>query len=151
MTTNQPFSLLRAIPIVALWFCFGCGQQSGPPLAKVSGTVTLDGQPVQSAGLEFIADAGGVAYGKTDASGHYYMSFGNSRTGALVGKNLVRITSNDKVVIGDKKYESTEVFPKKYNTNSEQFVEVAKGSNTFDFKCESGDFKPRREVSLGGN
>jgi hypothetical protein len=129
----------------------GCGSQDGPQLGRVSGTVTLDGIPVQGAGLEFIAEAGGVAYGKTDASGNYYMSFGTSRTGAVVGKNRVRLTASDKVTIGDKKFESTEVFPPKYNRDSEQFVEVARGGNTIDFKCESGEFKPRQTVSRGGN
>ena len=121
------------------------------PAWRVSGTVILDGVPVQGAGLEFIGEAGGVAYGKTDASGNYYMSFGTSRTGAVVGKNRVRITANDKVTIGNKKYESTEVFPPKYNRDSEQFVEVARGGNTIDFKCESGTFMPRQVVSRGGN
>ena len=129
----------------------GCSQEGGFKLAKVSGMVTLDGQPVEGAGLEFIADAGGVAYGKTDSSGHYYMSFGNSRTGAIVGKNRVRITAGDKVTVGDKKFESTEVFPKKYNADSEQFVDVAAGSNTIDFKCESGGFKSKQTISTGGN
>jgi hypothetical protein len=129
----------------------GCTQQSGPPLAKVFGTVTLDGQPVQNAGLEFIAEAGGVAYGKTDASGRYQMSFGASRTGAIIGKNRVRITAGDKVTVGDKKYESMEVFPKKYNTDSEQLVEVVRGSNRLDFTCQSGNFQPRQSISRGGN
>ena len=129
----------------------GCSQQSGPPLTPVSGVVTLDGQPVGGAGLEFIADAGGVAYGKTDEAGRYYMSFGSSRTGAILGRNLVRITAGDKVTVGGKKYESTEIFPRKYNVESEQFVEVAKGNNQFDFQCESGGLKPRQEISRGGN
>jgi hypothetical protein len=130
----------------------GCAPQGGLKLGKVSGSVKLDGMPVEGAGLEFISDAGGVAYGRTDSSGRYYMSFGSSRTGAVVGKNLVRITSSDKIVVGGKKYESTEVFPKRYNVNSEQFVEVAKGSNTFDFNCESGGTKPAQvTVSRGGN
>jgi hypothetical protein len=143
---------MRTLSILILSIvCLGCGSQDTPPLGRVSGTVTLDGAPVQGAGLEFIADAGGVAYGKTDASGNYYMSFGTSRTGAVVGKNRVRITSNDKVTVGGKKYESTELFPPKYNRDSEQFVEVDAGSNTFDFKCESGTFKPKQVVSQGGN
>ena len=132
-------------------FLVGCSQEGGFKLAKVSGVVTLDGQPVAGAGLEFIADAGGVAYGKTDSSGRYYMSFGNSRTGAIVGKNLVRITAGDRVTVGDKKYESTEVFPKKYNAETEQYVDVAAGSNTIDFKCESGGLVPKQSVSRGGN
>jgi hypothetical protein len=142
---------LRHVALAALVFLCGCTDSGGPPLAPVSGLVTLDGQPVQGAGLEFIADAGGVAYGKTDDAGRYYMSFGNDRTGAIVGKNLVRITAGDKVTVGGKKFESTEVFPRKYNVDSEQYVEVAKGSNSIDFKCESAGFKPRQEVSRGGN
>lgn len=113
--------------------------------------MTLDGKPVAGAGLEFIADAGGVAYGKTDAAGQYFMSFGASRTGAIVGKNRVRITAGDKVTVGDKKYESTEVFPKKYNVDSEQYVEVASGANRFDFACQSGGFSQRQATSRGGN
>jgi hypothetical protein len=107
--------------------------------------------PVEGAGLEFIADAGGVAYGRTDASGNYYMSFGTSRTGAIVGKNLVRITAGDKVTVGSKKYESKEIFPKKYNTESQQFVEVAAGSNTIDFNCESAGAIASQPLSRGGN
>lgn len=129
----------------------GCSSGGGPALGKVSGVVTLDGKPVEGAGLEFISDGGGVAYGKTDSAGRYYMSFGSSRTGAVVGKNQVRITASDKVTVGDKKYESTEIFPKKYNKESEQFVEVTRGSNRFDFNCESGGFQPRQAVSKGGN
>jgi hypothetical protein len=150
MQSTNSFHILASF---AVFFSLlpGCTQQSGPPLAKVSGTVTLDGQPVENAGLEFIAEVGGVAYGKTDASGRYQMSFGASRTGAIVGKNRVRITAGDKITIGDKKYESTEVFPKKYNADSEQFVEVVRGSNRLDFTCQSGNFQPRQSISRGGN
>jgi hypothetical protein len=130
----------------------GCSEEGGFKLARVSGTVTLDGAAVEGAGLEFVADAGGVSYGRTDASGHYYMSFGASKTGAIVGKNQVRITAGDKVAVGGKKYESTEVFPRKYNKESELLVDVAPGSNTFDFKCESAGLKPAQvSASRGGN
>src|SRR5262245_11230177 len=107
------------VPALIAAVLTGCSQAGGFKLAKVSGVVTLAGQPVEGAGLELVADAGGVAYGRTDTSGHYYMSFGNSRTGAIVGKNQVRISAGDKVIVGGKKYESTEVFPKKYNKESE--------------------------------
>lgn len=142
----------NAILRLLILLCVGCSSEGGFQLAKVSGTVTLDGQPVGGAGLEFVAAAGGVAYGRTDASGRYYMSFGNSRTGAIVGKNQVRITAGDNVTVGDKKYASTEVFPKNYNKESELLVEVAKGSNTIDFKCESAGYKPTSVTpSRGGN
>jgi hypothetical protein len=138
--------------ILLLALLSGCSQQGRLPLAPVSGVVTLDGVPVENASLEFIADRGGVAYGKTDASGRYTMYFGASSTGAILGKNLVRISSGDKVTVGSKKYESTEIFPKKYHGESQQYVEVVKGSNRFDFACESGGFAPRQvSSSRGGN
>jgi len=135
------------LQVVAL----GCTQQTGPKLAKASGTVKLDGVPVEGAGLEFIADAGGVAYGRTAASGHYYMSFGSSRTGAIVGRSQVRIIAGDKVTVGDKKFDSKEIFPKNYNVNSELFVDVGAGSNHFDFNCESGGLKDVSTARRGGN
>ena len=152
LRSKPSFSSFPSVAIcLLLVFCVGCSQQGGVVLAPVSGVVKLDGVPVEGAGLEFIADAGGVSYGRTDASGNYYMSFGSSRTGALVGRNVVRITAGDKVTVGNKKYESTEVFPKKYNTDSELVVEVARGSNRFDFDCQSAGHTPRQAVSRGGN
>jgi len=132
--------------------CLGCGQQEGPTLAEVSGVVTLDGQPVEGAGLQFAMEGpgGAVAYGRTDENGRYQMHFGQNRTGAVIGKNRVRITSDDRVTVGGKKFTSTEVFPPKYNANSEQFVEVVEGSNEFNFACESGKFRPSQTVSTGG-
>ena len=79
------------------------------------------------------------------------MSFGSSRTGAIVGRNLVRITAGDKVTVGDKKFESKEIFPKKYNVSSELVADVASGSNRFDFNCESGGFTGQSTASRGGN
>jgi hypothetical protein len=147
--SSSSFPPIAVCFLFALWV--GCFGQSGPPLGKVNGTVKLDGVPVEGAGLEFVADAGGVSYGRTDASGNYYLSFGSSRTGALVGRNVVRITASDRVTVGTKKYESTEIFPKKYNTNSELVVEVARGSNRFDFDCKSSGVTPRQTISSGGN
>jgi len=141
----------RIALIVLCALALGCSQNTGPKLAKVTGTVTLDGVPVEGAGLEFIAEAGGVAYGRSGAAGSYYMSFGSSRTGAIVGRNQVRITAGDKVTVGDKKFESKEIFPKKYNASSELFVDVAAGSNRFDFNCESAGFVGKSTASRGGN
>ena len=41
-----------AIPLVLIALVVGCSQEGGFKLAKVSGSVTLDGQPVAGAGLE---------------------------------------------------------------------------------------------------
>jgi hypothetical protein len=63
--------------------------------------------PTGGRGPEVIADAGGVAYGKTDTSGRYSMSFSSDRTGHR-RRNLVRIMG-DKVSVGGKT--KSTVFP----------------------------------------
>ena len=133
--------------LCVLWA--GCGE--GLPLAPVAGVVTLDGQPVKGALLEFIPQqpGGSTSYGTTDEDGRYRMYFGTSETGAFIGKSLVRITSDDRISVGGKTL-SGEVFPSKYNASSQQFVEVVKGSNEFNFKCESDPNAKRRPVVSGG-
>jgi len=63
----------------------------------------------------------------------------------------VRITAGDKITVGDKKFESKEVFPKKYNISSELYVDVVAGSNRFDFNCDSRGFTGQSTASRGGN
>ena len=145
-----PFALSAVTPALWMMLCTGCGGD-GLNLAPVSGTVTLDGKPVKGASLEFIPQApgGSVAYGTTDENGYYSMYFGSSGTGAVIGRSLVRITSDDVVSIAGKNYERMEVFPQKYNVNSELFVDVVSGSNKFDFPCESGGKQPKPTVGAG--
>jgi hypothetical protein len=135
-----------------LWTILGTGCGSdGLNLAPVNGTVTLDGKPVKGASVEFIPQApgGSVAYGTTDENGNYSMYFGSSGTGAVVGRSLVRITSDDQVSVGGTSYARKEVFPQKYNANSELFVDVVSGSNKFDFPCESGGKQPKPTGGAG--
>lgn len=123
----------------------GCTGKGNPTLGRVSGVVTLDGKPVKGAVLEFIPQESGksVAWGSTNENGQYEMAFGQNRKGAFLGRTLVRITSDDHVSIDGQEYLSTEVFPPKYHVKSEQFIDIKEGKNEFDFKCESGAFKPR--------
>jgi hypothetical protein len=133
---------------VFVLLCVGCGADKGPKLASVTGTVTLDGLPVKGAVLEFVPQETGksTAFGSTDESGFYEMQFGQSREGAFLGRTKVRIRSDDQVSVGGTNYRSTEVFPARYNERSELFVDVVDGDNEFDFKCESGNFKPRQRA-----
>ena len=141
---NTAFATTAALAVSLL--CAGCGRTEGQPLAEVTGVVTIDGKPVKGALLEFIPQepGGAVAYGKSDDSGRYTMFFGQNRRGAVLGRSMVRITSDDRVSVDGKEYERKELFPPKYNAMSEQFVEVKSGKNEFDFNCEAGDLKPQQ-------
>jgi len=76
----------------------GCGSSDGYDLVPVSGTVTLDGQPLAGATISF-QPAGGTAIGPssgavTDSSGKYELktSEAESRPGAVVGSHQVQVT-----------------------------------------------------------
>jgi hypothetical protein len=158
MSRQCPLEECRPVARGAVGLCVfvllfgGCGADKGPKLASVSGTVTLDGLPVQGAVLEFVPQEAGksTAFGATDENGFYEMQFGQSRHGAFLGRTKVRIRSDDQVFVGGENYSNTEVFPPRYNDRSELFVDVADGENEFDFPCESGNFK-RRQRSLSAS
>ena len=68
----------------------GCG--GGLDLIPVSGTVTLDGQPVDGAAVVFVPVAGGpAASGSTDAGGKFRLTTVN-QPGAVPGEYNVTVT-----------------------------------------------------------
>ncbi|QDS86547.1 hypothetical protein EC9_07130 [Rosistilla ulvae] len=119
---------------------FGCGPSGLPPLGTVHGTVTIDGQPVEGASIEFTPENGRPSVGETDADGNYNMMFTYDADGALVGEHTVRITTARQGVISEGDGPSIEArperLPAKYNEASELTVDVVAGDNTFDFDLE---------------
>jgi len=71
----------------------GCGSK----LHQVSGTVTLDGAPVEGAAVTFMSDDGKKVYaGLTDASGKYTL-YAGEKPGATAGAYKVLVTKPKKV------------------------------------------------------
>ncbi|WP_231753254.1 carboxypeptidase-like regulatory domain-containing protein [Rosistilla carotiformis] len=104
----------------------------------MTGTVTLDGQPLADAVVSFQSkDAGRVASGATDAAGNYTIYLLNDIEGAPVGTNQVMIVTakpGDDAIPGSAK---PEVLPAKYNAESELSADVQPGDNQFDFELTS--------------
>ncbi len=122
------FVLLGIIPL-------GCGGASGPPLGKVSGTITLDGQPLAGASVSFSPmDGGRSSTGVTDSSGHYSLEYSLDKSGALVGEHEVRIHSAE--FTGEAAKDP--VVPERYNSKSELKGTVDKSGSTLDFELTSG-------------
>ncbi len=137
----------------------GCGE-SGPPLGKVTGTVTLDGKPMPKIMVVFVPKDGGQTSTATTKSDGTYELLGASSKGALIGLHKVSLTTvreaeaagpdfsqlpsdhPDYAKQGDpsqykKAAQFKELIPEKYNTKSELVEEVKAGSNTINFELTS--------------
>jgi hypothetical protein len=81
--------LAGAVGVAAILCATGCG---GPDIdtVKVTGKVTVAGQPVKDIIVSLLPDAGGpVSRGITDASGNFTLSTLSSGDGAIPGKYKV--------------------------------------------------------------
>ena len=105
-------------------------------LARVQGTVTLDGQPLPDAFVVFAPTTKGTtSYGRTGSGGTYEMMFTDHEKGAWIGENLVRINTGDVSAPGGTA--PKERVPRIYNRETTLKVDVQPGSNTFDFDLKS--------------
>ena len=133
--------ILCWMPMVALLLALvsGCGD-SGPSLNSVEGTVTLDGQPLAKAIVNFepAGEAGERSSydGQTDESGHYVLHATASQKGAEPGDYTVHITL-PKLASDDPNAKTAPKLPAKYNTQSELKATVKEGKNTFDWPLKS--------------
>lgn len=121
--------------------CVGCAQ-SGPDIASVEGTVTMDGQPLADVTVVFIPENGRPAGATTDAQGKYVLTFTEGRTGAIPGKNKVTISSlrdSGEGPDGKPIPARPETIPMKYNSQTTLEFNVEPGKkNIADFNLESG-------------
>ncbi|GAA4440172.1 carboxypeptidase regulatory-like domain-containing protein [Bremerella cremea] len=113
----------------------GCQKHSGPELATVTGTVTLDGKPLKDATLHFQPTSGRPSYGKTDDNGKYNMGYSLERQGVALGKHKVII----RTVVEDKygKILRKEMLPKNYHDQTVLNAKVEDKANVIDFALES--------------
>ena len=126
--------------MMALMLQVGCGP-SGPDIARVQGTVTMDGKPLPNAIIMFVPVGGRPSVSETDANGKYVLEFSGGRKGAIPGINRVEINTGRLAYENDgKNYPAVkESVPVQYNrlTTLEFNVEAGK-NNTADFALKSG-------------
>ena len=126
----------------------GCGSGSDQPeLGLVTGTVTLDGNPLSGVAVTFVPDEGRPAMGKTDDAGKYELTYIRDTPGCKVGHNKVQIgnteESEDEAEQEGDDYvqkptkSGPATIPARYNTQTELQAEVKPGENTFDFSLTS--------------
>jgi hypothetical protein len=122
----------------------GCSA-SGPPRAAVSGTVKLNGQPVEEGSIQFIPIEGtrGPGVGSIIKNGQYQIP---QATGVIVGKNRVELRAIKKTgkkiqdptkpqgVLVD---QSGQAFPAEYNDDSTLVRDIKADDNIFNFDIEA--------------
>lgn len=150
MTNGGPIAVVLSLLSLSMW---GCGPSSDQPeLGLVTGTVTLDGEPLQRVAVVFSPDNGRPARGRTDLSGKYELTYIHDTMGTKVGHNRVEIAPSEE----DEQEEEEQAtagetistakppamrekpkVPARYNTKSILEADVKPGKNVFDFKLES--------------
>ena len=129
MTTIRQ-SAWVSILLVCTVGALGCGGADHPPLGYVTGTVTLNSEPLVGVIVLFKPDDGRAATGVTDGKGFYKLEYAYGVKGAKVGPSNVSF----EWPLG---FSGTKPLPEKYTTKSELKVEVKSGRSTVDFKLES--------------
>ncbi|QDT52004.1 hypothetical protein Pan44_00100 [Caulifigura coniformis] len=137
MSVRWGKQLIAAAGLVVAALLSGCGPAEG--LASVVGRVTLDGEPLPNAYVQFICSGenAGTSSGRTDSSGDYYLMFSRSKKGARIGPSKVVITTFDLDGTQGGVKRIPEKVPAKYNVKTELTAEVKPGDNTFDFELKS--------------
>ena len=127
--------VLRAsnFALVMLFFVVGCGGPEHPEVGRVSGVVTLDGQPLAEATVMFQPTNGRASIATTDSAGKYALTYLDGVPGALLGTHKVIIRTEIPGEDGQPPI-AKEKLPKKYHEQTELTAEVGPGTNTFNFE-----------------
>lgn len=142
----RPAAIASMIAIAAVLTIVGCSSRPAdePPLGRVRGKVTMDGQPLAGVDVVFVPKTGRPSMATTDANGRYDMWYINRTMGAKVGPHNVFIRPTDMPPemapdgsSGGAPAAPRPRIPAKYNKRSTLTAEVKAGKNTIDFALES--------------
>lgn len=122
--------------LLMIVFMQGCGDSTRPAVGKVSGTVTLDGQPLPNATVQFQPETGRPSAGITDAAGKYSLSYSPGVEGAAIGHHKVIIRTEVPGADGEPPRQK-ELLPAKYHNESELTADVVAGDHVQDFNLNS--------------
>ena len=121
-------------PVLCLLLA-GCDSQNS--LARVTGTVTLNGHPLEGAIVQFqpVADGGSPSAAKTDSKGQYELMYTFTKPGVIPGEHIVTIRSASAYYseVCDQA-ETQECVPPEYNSQTQLKRIVEPGRNTIDFE-----------------
>jgi hypothetical protein len=122
----------------------GCGR-GGLNLAEVDGVVTLDGEALPHATVQFHPQVRGTegarpSLAATNSNGEYKLQYSITRSGVLPGRHKVTISTfstPDEDANGNLIPGTPETVPDAYNTRSTLTADVPPEGGTFDFELTS--------------
>jgi hypothetical protein len=151
-------AVIAALSLGLLLLALGCSGRPKNVARRVTGKVTLGGQPLAKALVTFSpTDKGSPSFGVTDDAGVYTLTWAQKRgakiEGAQIGEHVVLITT-----MGEGDPDATppiaaspEKVPYKYRQEGGvPKVTVKKGSNTIDIALDPGPVEPPQPKTKGG-
>ncbi|WP_437222196.1 carboxypeptidase-like regulatory domain-containing protein [Planctomicrobium sp. SH661] len=131
---------LCMVIVTGVAMTLGCGSNADiPELGRVSGTVTLDGQPLPEATVSFNpVENGRSSMATTDSQGHYELSYTLESKGALIGQYNVHVSTFQQG--GDDPGDPPgvpEKVPQKYNKPGLLVKDVLAGTNVINIELTS--------------
>lgn len=142
-------SVVAAVAILAALIAVvaGCGRGESN-VARVSGTVTLGGEPLADAVVTFQPTGGPPSRGITDTAGKYSLRYTREIMGARIGPHVVSITTlrPANADADPPRPAVPERVPWNFSgDDSELRADVAAGANTIDFPLATGPVdRPRQ-------
>lgn len=127
---SRIFLVLGSLSVTV--FLAGCGGADRPPMGYVSGTITMDGEPLHGVIVVMKPDNGRMAMATTDKKGYYDIEYTQGEKGTKIGPTTVSFEWPLSPV------GPTKPIPAKYTASkSEVKLDVVKGRQTFDVDLET--------------
>src|SRR5436190_1773515 len=131
----RSFSVRVLSPAALTLLLMGCSQGDRPPIGEVTGTITLDDQPLGGAIVTFSPVGGGrPSQAMTTPEGKYELVYIGTTNGAKVGQHKISVSTSydgDDPMTG-KTVHFPEQIPPKYNgEKTELTADVQGGANVF--------------------
>jgi len=143
-THRRGFPIGCGYTLTLLGLLLGCGgNPARQPTAPVTGTVTIDGQPVSQGVVNFLPESGRAGHGKLGPDGSFVISTYGNGDGAVVGKHRIAVDARQQQAAEggfaeDVAYQSA--VPARYanpNTSGLECEVVAGEENVVDLKLSS--------------
>jgi hypothetical protein len=130
--------VLKAVSLVMLALLVGCGDQKG----SVHGSVTLDDKPIAKGAITFVSVEGElIREGAVIEDGKFSLRVPLPPGKYKIQLNAQRVTGTRKQLGFDGKEEvltlSEELFPERFNTNTELTEVIKPGNNTITLNLKS--------------